>query len=283
MAISSFSEACKVLGINENASVEDMRKAYHKKALECHPDKRKGDSSNNYDEEFKRLKQAYDYLTLDNDSGPNKCDSTIVVDNSSLYAFMFFAMCPNDVVVEIIVPFSEIYNRRVKKIEIKVKRWSMEIGGVAYATQTQTLLIPLSTWRPESPHRVFPNCGDDSVIFGFARSSIRIEIVVKDIDISVKVDDLFNDHSIFVKLTTSLSSYYLDKEITIKLAPGVSISFPNEQKKSYYLKGRGLPLYGQSPDRGDIYVSVIPKLPILQSSQLTDKLKRILIENFSTM
>lgn len=51
-------EACQILGVNENATQEEIKKAYKKKALETHPDR-----NNGVDEAFKQVGTAYSTLT----------------------------------------------------------------------------------------------------------------------------------------------------------------------------------------------------------------------------
>lgn len=50
----------KILGVNENASQEEIKKAYRKLAKEYHPDKRAGDK--NAEERFKDISDAYSIL-----------------------------------------------------------------------------------------------------------------------------------------------------------------------------------------------------------------------------
>ena len=49
----------QILGIQENASKEEIKKAYHKLALQFHPDKNKSDDA---EEKFKEISEAYDVL-----------------------------------------------------------------------------------------------------------------------------------------------------------------------------------------------------------------------------
>jgi len=49
------------LNIRENPSSEDIKRAYKKKAIECHPDKNKNDP--NAEEKFKKISNAYEILS----------------------------------------------------------------------------------------------------------------------------------------------------------------------------------------------------------------------------
>ncbi|MDO8367469.1 MAG: DnaJ domain-containing protein, partial [Saprospiraceae bacterium] len=51
----------EVLGVAKNASAEDIKKAYRKKALELHPDRNPDDKGS--EEKFKEAAEAYDVLS----------------------------------------------------------------------------------------------------------------------------------------------------------------------------------------------------------------------------
>ena len=53
----------EALGIPRNASAEDIKKAYRKLAMECHPDRNPGDHVAEH--RFKELSEAYDILKDD--------------------------------------------------------------------------------------------------------------------------------------------------------------------------------------------------------------------------
>ena len=55
------SEALNILGLSGNPSEEEIKKAYRKLAVTNHPDKHKG--SKEFEEKFKNIQSAYDYLT----------------------------------------------------------------------------------------------------------------------------------------------------------------------------------------------------------------------------
>lgn len=51
----------KILGVNKNASVEEIKKSYRKLAMKYHPDHAKGDKS--AEEKFKKISEAYAVLS----------------------------------------------------------------------------------------------------------------------------------------------------------------------------------------------------------------------------
>ena len=53
----------ELLGVTKDANEEEIKKAYRKKSLKCHPDKNKSEKA---PEAFKKLGQAYACLSNEN-------------------------------------------------------------------------------------------------------------------------------------------------------------------------------------------------------------------------
>ena len=51
----------KILGVNKNASKEEIKKSYRKLAMKYHPDQNKGDKAS--EERFKEVNEAYAVLS----------------------------------------------------------------------------------------------------------------------------------------------------------------------------------------------------------------------------
>ena len=65
-----YSEACRILGVSENHTKENIKKAYHKLALRYHPDKFGGDGTM-----FKQINEAKDVLLFFKEENIDKnCD-----------------------------------------------------------------------------------------------------------------------------------------------------------------------------------------------------------------
>jgi molecular chaperone DnaJ len=54
-------ELYSLLGVDQNASADEIKKAYRKKAMELHPDRHKGDKTK--EAEFKKINEAYSVLS----------------------------------------------------------------------------------------------------------------------------------------------------------------------------------------------------------------------------
>jgi DnaJ-class molecular chaperone len=52
-----------ILGINSNASEEEVKKAYKKLALKYHPDRNKGEREDESKKKFQQIAEAYDKIT----------------------------------------------------------------------------------------------------------------------------------------------------------------------------------------------------------------------------
>jgi len=84
----NYEKACEILELNEDASIDNIKKQYRLKALLCHPDK---NQSANANEEFQDLSEAYQYLLKFKENAMDIDDSDEMLSNMDYkyYLFMF--------------------------------------------------------------------------------------------------------------------------------------------------------------------------------------------------
>ena len=84
----NYEKACEILDVNEDASIDNIKKQYRLKALLCHPDK---NQSANANEEFQDLSEAYQYLLKFKENAMDIDDSDEMLSNMDYkyYLFMF--------------------------------------------------------------------------------------------------------------------------------------------------------------------------------------------------
>lgn len=115
----------EILGLSNNASPQDIRKAYTRLAMENHPDK--GGS----EEKFKEISSAYDILKDPDKKKNYDLYGTIDENNASQSNFSFFNMNVNNnnIIIQINVTLEQLYNGdKIKKI-VPVKRICKVCGG----------------------------------------------------------------------------------------------------------------------------------------------------------
>ena len=101
----------KILGVDQGASLEDIKKAYKKLAMEHHPDKNK-DNVAAAEEKFKEISAAYNVLSNEserakyNEVGDNNYNNGLL-DNDVL---AYFKQEKNDLVLKSLGYFEDRYN-----------------------------------------------------------------------------------------------------------------------------------------------------------------------------
>jgi hypothetical protein len=79
-------DACrKLIGVDEGASSSDIKRAYHQKALESHPDKNPDDST--AQEKFMRVQGCYEALTK------SKCTGSFIHAATTRFCSSINLMC----------------------------------------------------------------------------------------------------------------------------------------------------------------------------------------------
>lgn len=263
----------KVLGLSRDASQDDIRRSFKKLALQHHPDKKGGD-----DTEFKRINEAYQIL-----SDPDKrkiydmqYEDNINVDLLGKFASILMNIVhdklkekmaasksqassksskvverPEPLVLKVSVTVEELYNAKVKKIVVKVKR---RVEDGKYIFKSKSLYISLLNYKDQYK---FDNQGDDC---SDGDESKRGDIIVKldilpDTDKGVSVDTLFCKYDLHIERQMTLYQYLYGLDVNVSYYNNDMIAVTAQPYAREYLQDDGYYNYvHEVADKGLPYV-----------------------------
>lgn len=221
-------KAFEILELNPNKkhTDDDIKRAYRKKALECHPDKETGNS-----EEFIRVKVAYEVLT-------SKTASSVDYDYDIMLSKLFKTLsemmtkvisknmprpsAPKeeedvfhdafeeeydessaDIIIHILVSLKELYSEDGKKLKVKYKTREG-------TTERHIVYISFNDYMLEY---VFEDKGDwDSFLGKYGKLVVHINIVNCDHYI---INSCVDKSDLILSVPISISDYYLGIDTTI--------------------------------------------------------------------
>jgi DnaJ-class molecular chaperone len=292
-----------VLGVDKNASQEDIRKVYKSLALKYHPDKSNGDL-----EQFKRINMAYQILK---DSEKRKMfddsydiASTSQIDVNAIISKLFNLFCKvmsdeyiqnrnsqssqsnqsdqnnkkqapcssvKTIQLVIDVTLEDLYNKCIKKIKVKTKLLDGSLENVV-------LYLSLLNYKEEY---IYEGVGDEYPDNGIKKRgnvAVRLNILENKM---VKLDGSICRYDLYFERYISLYEVYYGVDIKISYF-GHDLKIKKDhlwkdydEYGSYIFvgKGKGLPYYDEEQDlelRGDLYVYFKLKLPNLESRKESD-------------
>lgn len=253
-----------VLGLDKNASQEDIKRAYRKLALKYHPDKH--DSS---EDTFKTINEAYQILhdpekrkLYDEVNEFSKTASVDYMEMLKTLIMMFVAtmrkkqLC-KELKLSLCVNLDDVYRGDTKKIVVSTKRFD----GTSV---TKNIYIPLVNFNGDYS---FPSQGDEVEEGIF--TDIRIKINVNE-HLYVKRDKILCEYDLYIEETVSLYELYagFSRDIVFLDNETITVTCDGSKKPSEYkvmkiLYGRGLPFTDDEGEkrRGNLYIYFNLHLP----------------------
>lgn len=110
-----------ILGVEQNASQEDIKRAYRKLSLDLHPDRNKGDIQK--EEQYKKITSAYNTLCDPNKRG--EYDTNIIFNKLNLNDSIFMNMLFNPIDIQSVL--SEVRNTNLNSNKFNNKNIPMDI------------------------------------------------------------------------------------------------------------------------------------------------------------
>lgn len=247
----------EILGVNEDASSEDIKSAYRKLAVQHHPDK--GGS----EDEFKKINEAYD--TLKDDKKRQEYDYILHKRESSysyhnefhdiFSEFFHSRMFNEDTMLRAVISVEEAYHGTIKKyndITLNIPRGAIHgltIRVQGKGSQRYTHLPP---------------------------GNLIIQIIIDTHPVyDIKGADLIRN----IDVNCFLAIVGGKKEITTLSGEKLNISIPPKSKHGQLLRinGKGMPKLHQHNVYGDLYLKVN-----IYNPELTEEQQK-LITKWSTL
>jgi DnaJ-class molecular chaperone len=256
-----------ILGLNSNASIHDIRRAYKREALKHHPDKNGGN-----DTRFKEINAAYQFL-MKCETEERECHTNEFMNYMFVILKLFYAQVqaqaqaqaqaqvqvqeekrntkpkskskPKTIVLNVKVSIEDVYNMRVLAYNIKVKRRQ---ANKCMEFESVMIYLPLINYKTDYE---FSESGDDSEHPECPRGDIHIRTTIADND-KYYIDDLFCRYDVHTEEHMSLFeymygidrslTYFNGEKIVIKLPPILELR-SNETTHTYVyeIPDKGLP------------------------------------------
>lgn len=283
-----------VLGLERNASEEQIKKAYKKAALAYHPDRNPGDDEAS--EKFKRAAEAYEVLGDPQKKAEYDQFGSVGSRSSIPGGFGFpFGFGPQPVVkaVNLVLEFIESIQGCEKEVEIKKQETSTCPdcnGSGRVQIQESPWTIETSCNKCRATGQVVTPGGKETV----EKIKVRIPPGICDgmimqaqngasivhVHISVKTDKLFQRHGddLVIEIPTSYTELVFGTSIDIPTIDGeVSMRIPKgtQPNTKLRLRGKGVPNL-RSGVPGDQLVVVkleVPKKLDKEHKEILEKLK----------
>jgi len=263
-----------ILGVDRNASADDIRKAYKKQSMKHHPDR------GGNEEEFKKVNEAYQILS--------NTDKRSAYDNPAPdFSFTSrdfnnghnpFAGTPFETMFRNNFGHSRTPRNRDVHVQTRISLVDILTGKqavVQYSTGTgriETITVDIPAGAKHGDTIKYQGLGDDA-----DRRFPRGDLLVKIILTKEKNWDRDNDHLI-TKINTNVFDFLLGGVIILKTLDNrhLEIKLPKGSKigTTFSLPGYGIPNL-QTGKRGNIYVKIEADIPNIKDVSLLNKIEEL--------
>jgi DnaJ-class molecular chaperone len=224
----------KILNVNRESSIEEIKRSYRVLILKYHPDKREGSNS-----DFIRIKTAYD------DVMKWKTDTTVNFFLIIMFYINFLKenvlIRKKDIILNLEILIEELYNNSTKKI--------------SYNRQTKTgkkmeiLYLELKDWKEQY---IIPDHGDYDIL-SQKTTNLIINIEINNNNFkNININTLLDLHELYLMIDINIYEYYFgvsrcipyfnDEEIEIRYNPY------DTNCLTQIIKGKGLEYEGERKD-----------------------------------
>jgi DnaJ-class molecular chaperone len=252
-------EKLKILNVNRESSIDEIKRSFRILILKYHPDKREGSNT-----EFIRIKTAYD------DVIKWKTDTTVNFYLIFMFYINFFKenvlTRKKDITLNVDILIEELYNNCTKKISY--------IRQTNTGKKVEVLYLELIDWKEQY---IIPYHGDYDIISKITTDLI-INVEIKNNNFqNISINTLLDLHELYLMIDINIYEYYFgvsrripyfnDEEIEIMFNPY------DTNCLTQIINGKGLEYEGK---RKDLIISYnIDMLSVFDVKNNESAIKRI--------
>ena len=247
-----------ILGVQRNASSEEIKKAYKKKAMQHHPD-RGGDSST-----FQKIQEAYETLSdpakKQNYDNPQHRYNTQNFDDLFRRQRQQYAR-NQDITIAARIDLKDVFTGKNL-----IANYRLHSGR----SETVTIDIPAGARHNDTIR--FQQLGDDSI--PGPRGNLFVKVQISEPKNFAREDTtLYQEVKINV-LDMIIGTVYTvttldDKRISIKIPKGT------QANTKFNIQGYGFPKLNHPTKKGNLIIIVTPEIPRVSNENVLRKLKKL--------
>ena len=222
-----------LLEIDENCSIDEIKKAYRRLCLKHHPDKTKNQDS----EHFLRITKAY--------------EDVIKAKETNIKFFIMFVYFINNfgkdhnVVINLKLRIDDIYNNAIKKIYYKRVEENLE-------KKSQMFYLELCGWKEQY---VIDGYGDFNIITKkYGDLVINIELSYENYT-HLHINKIVNLYDVYTEIEINLYEYYygVKRTMTYFNNEQIQLNFlPYKDGETQMIEGKGL--MNDDDERANLYI-----------------------------
>lgn len=258
----------QILEIEPNATKDDIKKAYKKKALEFHPDRHLYNKEY-FENQFKLISQAYETLNDDEKRKQYDLNQTFSFNGDPISIFKKVFNIYNNIDKSTFYASSKIFLNKLLNLNIESfknndKNKTCFKFNLCNLKQKNIIYLPLQFFMQNNKLNIIIHHNSKDYIFDLFTESRVHNILFSNKKYTFKLEDLkdhtfkrINSFDLLKIIEIGVDDYFDGFDFKINIKPDIhineSICLKNSSSNIIQFKNKGLPIWSEKT-KGDLYI-----------------------------